>query len=108
MSDFDVKEKRFEQDIEEYLITEGGYEKGNPQKFDRKLALDVETFLMFIKSSQSKKWENYQKIYGTDSEKRIVERFCREVKMPLNSINLTVWGRMPYLRSKSACLSILQ
>ena len=27
MSDFDVKEKRFEQDIEEYLITEGGYEK---------------------------------------------------------------------------------
>lgn len=81
MSDFDVKEKRFEQDIEEYLITEGGYEKGNPQKFDRKLALDVETFLMFLKSSQSKKWENYQKIYGSDSEKKIVERFCREVKM---------------------------
>ena len=26
--DFDVKEKRFEQDIEEYLITSGGYEKG--------------------------------------------------------------------------------
>ena len=24
MSDFDVKEKRFEQDIEEYLIAEGG------------------------------------------------------------------------------------
>lgn len=23
--DFDVKEKRFEQDIEEYLITRGGY-----------------------------------------------------------------------------------
>lgn len=30
MSDFDVKEKRFEQDIEEYLITDDGYEKGNP------------------------------------------------------------------------------
>ncbi|MCM1235865.1 MAG: hypothetical protein NC489_37715 [Ruminococcus flavefaciens] len=29
MSDFDLKEKRFEQDIEEYLITEGGYEKGD-------------------------------------------------------------------------------
>ena len=81
MSDFDVREKRFEQDIEEYLITEGGYGKGNPQKFDRKLALDVETFLMFIKTSQAKKWENYQKIYGSDSEKKIVERFCREVKM---------------------------
>ena len=29
MSDFDVKEKRFEQDIEEYLITKGGYTKGD-------------------------------------------------------------------------------
>ena len=48
MSDFDVKEKRFEQDIEEYLIAEGGYEKGDPRKFDRKLALDTETFLRYI------------------------------------------------------------
>ena len=81
MSDFDVKEKRFEQDIEEYLITEGGYEKGNPHKFDRKLALDTETFLKFLKESQPKQWERYEKIYGTDSEKQVVERFCREVKM---------------------------
>lgn len=81
MSDFDVKEKRFEQDIEEYLITEAGYEKGNPHKFDRKLALDTETFLKFLKTSQSKQWERYEKIYGTDSEKQVVERFCREVKM---------------------------
>lgn len=49
MSDFDIKEKRFEQDIEEYLITEGGYEKGDLRKFDRKLALDTKTFLKFIK-----------------------------------------------------------
>ena len=81
MSDFDIKEKRFEQDIEEYLITEGGYEKGDPRKFDRKLALDTETFLKFLKVSQSKQWERYEKIYGADSEKQVVERFCREVKM---------------------------
>ena len=81
MSDFDVKEKRFEQDIEEYLITEGGYAKGDPRKFDRKLALDTETFLKFLKTSQPKQWERYEKIYGTDSEKQVVERFCREVKM---------------------------
>ena len=47
MSDFDVKEKRFEQDIEDYLITQGGYIKGNPKNFDRKLALDKETFISF-------------------------------------------------------------
>jgi type I restriction enzyme R subunit len=25
MTDFDVRERRFEQDIQEYLITKGGY-----------------------------------------------------------------------------------
>ena len=30
MTDFDYKEKRFEQDIEEYLTTKVEYEKGNP------------------------------------------------------------------------------
>ena len=41
MSDFDYKEKRFEQDIEEYLTTYGGYLKGDPAAFDREKALDI-------------------------------------------------------------------
>ncbi|MDP3388085.1 MAG: type I restriction endonuclease, partial [Eubacteriales bacterium] len=81
MSDFDVKEKRYEQDIEEYLIAKGGYTRGDPYTFDRKLALDKGTFINFIKTSQSKSWERYLKIYGSDSEKQLVDRFCREVKM---------------------------
>ena len=81
MSDFDVKEKRFEQDIEEYLTTEGGYQKGKPKSFDREKALDVGTFVSFIRTSQPKAWERFEKIYGADSEQQIVERFCREVKM---------------------------
>ena len=81
MPDFDYKEKRFEQDIEEYLTTHGGYIKGDPKTFDRKLALDVNTFVSFVKTSQPKAWERFEKIYGGDSEKQIVERFCREVKM---------------------------
>ena len=81
MPDFDVKEKRFEQDIEEYLTTEGGYQKGKPKSFDREKALDVGTFVSFIRTSQPKAWERFEKIYGADSEQQIVERFCREVKM---------------------------
>lgn len=81
MPDFDYKEKRFEQDIEEYLTTKGGYEKGNPKSFDGKLALDVNTFIRFIKTSQPKQWERFEKIYGADSERQIINRFCREVKM---------------------------
>lgn len=91
MSDFDVKEKRFEQDIEEYLITQGGYQKGNPSAFDRKLAMDKSTFVSFIKASQPSQWQRYEKIYGADSENKIVERFNREVKMT-NLLNVLRHG----------------
>lgn len=78
--DFDVKEKRFEQDIEEYLTTKGGYTKGDPSKFNRSTGLDEETFVAFIKNSQPKLWDRYVKIYGDTSEKQIIDRFSREVK----------------------------
>ena len=81
MSDFDVKEKRFEQDIEEFLLTKGGYVKGDPSAFDHKLALNTGTFVSFIKTSQPENWKRYVKIYGPDSEKKVVDRFCRVVKM---------------------------
>lgn len=76
-----VTEKRFEQDIEEYLCTDGGYTKGNSKSFDKNLALDTDTFLTFLKNSQPKSWERYVKNNGADSEKQIIDRFCREVKM---------------------------
>ena len=80
MAEFDVKEKRFEEDIEDYLIHHGGYTKGDPKKFNRESGLDENTFVEFIKTSQPKKWERYVKIYAENSEKQIVERFKREVK----------------------------
>ena len=73
MPDFDVKEKRFEQDIEEYLVTEGGYQKGDPRAFDREKALDVGAFLRFVRTSQPKAWARFEKIYGADSERKINE-----------------------------------
>lgn len=81
MPDFDVRERQFEQDIEVSLITIGGYQKGNPATFDRALALDKGTFLSFLKASQPKEWEKYQKLYGMDSERQVIDRFCREVKL---------------------------
>lgn len=81
MTDFDLREKRFEEDIEEYLITKGGYTKGVASDFNRVSGMDEGTFIKFIKESQPKQWEKYIKIYGDDSEKHIIERFSREVKM---------------------------
>lgn len=79
MINFDVREKRFEQDIADYLTTHGGYTVGNPKAFDRKLALDTATFVQFVQESQPRQWERFTKIYGSNSEKQIVDRFCREV-----------------------------
>ena len=40
MSDYDVRERRFEDDIAAYLCSaSGGYMKGDPRKFDRASAL---------------------------------------------------------------------
>lgn len=80
MSGFDLKERRFEEDIEDYLLTFGGYKKGDPATFNRVSGLDEGTFVGFIKSSQPKQWERFVKIYNEQAEKQIVERFSREVK----------------------------
>lgn len=63
MSDFDVKERRFEEDIEDYLLNCGGYTKGNPATFNRVSGLDESVFIEFIKNSQPKQWERFVKIY---------------------------------------------
>lgn len=80
MSDFSVREQQFESDIEDYLITSGGYTKGDPSAFDRQLGMDKATFVEFVKVSQAKAWDRYVKIYGDLAEKQIVDRFNREVK----------------------------
>lgn len=80
MSDFDVKEKRFEQDIEDYLIHFDGYTKGNPSAFNRANGLDEGTFIEFVKNSQPKQWERFVKIYDSMAEKQLINRFSREVK----------------------------
>lgn len=89
--DFDVKEKRFEQDIEEYLTTAGGYSKGDSSTFNREKGLDEGTFVSFIKTSQPKLWDKYVKIYGDTAEKQIVDRFMKEVKQT-NLLNVLRHG----------------
>lgn len=80
MSDFDVKERRFEEDIEDYLLNFGGYTKGNPATFNRTSGLDEAVFVEFIKNSQPKQWERFVNIYDSMAEKQLIERFSREVK----------------------------
>lgn len=77
----EYKEIRFEKDIETYLLNYGGYEKGNMATYDKEKAIDMETFLRFIQTSQPKEWERYEKIYREKSEEAIYKRFDESVKM---------------------------
>ena len=64
MTPEDLKEKQFESDIERYLLTEGGYTKGTQATYDRVRALDLDTLIRFISTTQPKQWARYERQYG--------------------------------------------
>lgn len=79
MQDTLLKEKNFEEAIENYLITEGGYEKGVPEHLNRATALDEDTFLKFIQTTQPREWEKHCKNYPNNPEQNLLRRFQEEV-----------------------------
>lgn len=79
MQDTLLKEKNFEEAIENYLITEGGYQKGNPSNLNRATALDEDTFLKFIQTTQPREWEKHCKNYPSNPEQALLKRFQDEV-----------------------------
>ena len=47
----ETKEKNFEQNIESWLLTEGGYVKGNMWTYDKKRAIDMPVLIQFIEAT---------------------------------------------------------
>ncbi|GED49779.1 restriction endonuclease subunit R [Carnobacterium maltaromaticum] len=77
------KEVRFEQDIEDSLSTSGGWEakKFNELKYDGATGLDLDQLISFVKETQHRQWERYQKIYQAKSEEKFLKRFNESVEM---------------------------
>lgn len=75
----DYKEKRFEQDIETFLLSQGGYTKGNMSTYDASNAIDLPKLMDFIQKTQENEWERYKQTYGDDSANRFLKRFNEEV-----------------------------
>ncbi len=82
----DLSEKRFEQDIESFLVSDkGGYEQFsylNPDGhrihkyvYDKEKAIYPEVLVNFISRSQPKAWARYQKYYGDDAADKLYRRF---------------------------------
>ncbi len=78
--DFDHREKKLEEAIEYFLTQEGGFQKGDLTTFNKELALDTDTLLNFIQTTQPKEWERYSTVYGVTADKAFLDRFCKEVR----------------------------
>ena len=87
----DKSEKRFESDIESFLISEkGGYEQFSYltpdghriQKYvyDKEKAIYPEVLVNFVSRSQPKAWARYQKYYGEDAPEKLYRRFETSVQ----------------------------
>lgn len=77
----DTSEKRFEQDIETYLLSEeGGYTKGSMAAYDKSKAIDLQTLKSFIAGTQPKEWERFCKVYGADADGQLYKRFDETVR----------------------------
>jgi len=74
------KEKRFEEDIESYLLTKGGYARGDMNTYNRGKAIDMSKLITFIKDTQPKQWERYGLIYKDDAENKLYKRFNEAVE----------------------------
>lgn len=65
-------EKRFEQDIESFLLSPmGGYVKGNQKFYDLDRAIDMNSLVTFLKETQPKEWERQVKRDGDEAEKKL-------------------------------------
>jgi type I restriction enzyme R subunit len=71
-------ESTFEEAIELSLLSEG-YEKGNPDSFDRDLAIDKPSIIRFLQTSQPKEWERLSEIHGPLTEEKVIERLIKEL-----------------------------
>lgn len=75
----ETKEKNFEQDIEQYLLQEGGYVKGNMETYDKVKAIDMPVLVQFIEATQPKQWKKYQNLYGANAEHQLYKMFQKNV-----------------------------
>ena len=69
----DTSEKKFEEDIESALLSEG-YRKISRNDYDAESMLFPDVLVEFLKSSQPKEWARYEKYYGDKAKEKLVRR----------------------------------
>ena len=72
-------EEKFEAFVEKELKNID-YESINKEEYDKKYCLIPKEVILFIKNTQGKKFEALEKIYGIETEKKILLRIASEIE----------------------------
>jgi len=78
MVETDTSEKAFQNDIIAHLVSTG-YTKRGTLNFNKSACLDPELVLKFIQDTQEKMWKKFERVYGTDVEKKFFFRLVSEI-----------------------------
>lgn len=76
------REVAFESAIEDYLVREGGYARGNKELFDQDRSLDPTVFLAFVKQTQPSSWDYLAKALKGKAEETLLDSLCRALDSP--------------------------
>ncbi len=77
----ELKEKQFEDHIEQELLTHAGYHRGDARRYDRGSALDERELFSFLRETQPKEWRRLEKICPG----RAADEFLRALETSITS-----------------------
>jgi len=93
-------EYTFQNDMIQQMLG-NGWKLGNPNKYNRELALYPEDVLGFIKDTQDEQWQKYCGLYPNNPEQKFLERVASQLnKADPNAANKTLrtFGTLGVLR----------
>ncbi|MCF7991437.1 MAG: DEAD/DEAH box helicase family protein [Thiohalocapsa sp.] len=110
----DSKEAAFQQDIIDQMIA-GGWRLGEPAGYDRERALYTSDCLAYVKTTQPKAWEKYQKLYPSNPEQAFIDTLAAQLGKAdphASDKSLRTFGTLGVLRhelrDKSAAFKLCQ
>lgn len=110
----DATEAAFQRDVIDQMRA-GGWQLGDPAKYNRELALYESDCLAYVKTTQPKTWDKYKSLYPTNPEKAFIENLAAQLdKTDPNASDKTLrrFGTLGVLRhglkDKSASFKLCQ
>src|SRR4051812_43738770 len=80
MKKTNTKEKGFEEFIEQFLVESHKYRLRSPKDhYDKKLAMDAELVLEFVRNIQQEEWKKIEEQHGESAEEKFLARVDAEI-----------------------------